>query len=126
MIDIATSVWSILQMASFVVMWGCIALLILKTFMNFCVPYAMIREALQRPKQRHGWSLFILLDIALVFLASIASLAAGETGLVSPWRILIYGACAIIASHIHLFVVLFGAGCMGWFSQLDKKEKPEQ
>ena len=96
-------------------MWVGIGVLILKTLWNFGVPYAMLHEAKVHPERKHGWSLFILLDIGCLLLALIASTFAAQSLVdVSTGTIALYGVVAIFASYFHLFIALFVAGFIKW------------
>jgi hypothetical protein len=113
--------WTIVQLLSSIVLWISIVLFLLKTLWNLCVPYAIIREALQRPRERHGWSMFVLFDIALLVLAVAASALGGQLAVLSPWQIGLYGLGTIIASYVHLAIVLLLLGSLlGLFPKDDQ------
>ncbi len=113
---------ALLQVFSAMVMWTLLALLVAKTVWNIGVPYAMVREALRSPDKKHGWSVFILLDVVLLALAMIASHLAGESGPLGVWRIAIYGLGAITLSLVHLVIVLLLSGyLLGLFTRNDSR-----
>jgi hypothetical protein len=91
-------------------MWASITLFLLKAVWNVGVPYAMIWEAVRNPRKRHGWSIFVLLDVVLLVVATVTSVIASQEGIVSPSRILLYGASAILASYLHIAIVLLVGG----------------
>ena len=88
-------------------MWTAGVLFAVKAVWNLLVPYAMINEALRHPDSKHGWSLFILLDIGLLLIALAGSALAGESASFSVATIARCGAICVPLSYLHLFVVLF-------------------
>jgi hypothetical protein len=108
-------------------MWTGIALFLLKTLCNFLVPYAIIWEAVVRPEKKHGWSIFILLDVGLLVLTVITSAVAGQRGMLSPSRIALYGLGAIVVTYVNMISVLLVGGCTLWLFGLlpkDDRDKP--
>jgi hypothetical protein len=110
MMDAIQVPWAIVQLLAAVVMWVSLALFAVKTLWNLGVPYAMIHEALVRPRDRHGWSLFILFDIGMLVLALITTALAGQYAAASTWTIVIFGVGAIATSYVHLIAVLLVGG----------------
>jgi hypothetical protein len=93
-----------------VIVWIALMVFGLKTLWNIGVPYAMIRSALKHPESRHGWSLFIMLDLGLLAMATIGSLIARDAAVLSIMSIAAYGILIIVAMYLHLAVVLFVGG----------------
>ena len=118
MMEVTQVVRVLLQWLVTIAMWTSIVLFVLKTVWNFGVPYAIVREARQHPNEKHGWSVFVLFDVGLLVLAVMASALAGKQGLLGPWRLALYGLGTIVASYVHLGVVLLVLGyTMGLFRE---------
>lgn len=108
--QILQSVLTIIQFLCLTIMWVCLALFALKTLWNLGVPYAIIHEALRRPKEKHGWSIFVLLDLGLLIIAIITSALSGHEGILTSWKIMMYGVVCIVISYIHMVAVLLIGG----------------
>ena len=96
-------VLALLRVCAICLLCVCLLVVVLKIVWNVCLPYAMIR----RGPDKGGVSVFpliefvpLLIGVALLYFSSIE-------GILSPARLLIYGICAIVASYVHLFAVLF-------------------
>ncbi|OAI52305.1 hypothetical protein AYO44_04655 [Planctomycetaceae bacterium SCGC AG-212-F19] len=114
---------SILTSVLIVIMWMSIGFFLLKTAWNFAVPYAIIREAVYEPENRHGWSIFILFDLAFLLLGIIASALSGQQETLRPLNIAIIGVGCILASYIHMAVVLLLLG--SWLNLFPKEHHDE-
>jgi hypothetical protein len=99
-----------INILSYVIMWLSLAVFLAKSLWNFGVPYAMIHEALRRPENKHGWSLFILLDIGLLGLAVLSSALAGDYRTIGPRTLVVYGLGSIVLSYINMYIVLLTGG----------------
>jgi len=112
MIHVLEVVWTTIQVLAAIMMWLCIALFVVKSLWNLGVPYAMIHEALKHPKNRHGWSLFILLDLGVLAIALVACVIAGKFAPTETLNMLVCGVGVILGCYVHLIVVMLIGGYM--------------
>lgn len=116
--------WTVIQLFGAAIMWTCAALFLAKTLWNFGIPYAIIHEALRRPEHKHGWSIFILLDIGLLLSAVVGAGLAGDYQIAGPARLGLYGLGAIAASYIHMIsVLLLGGYIFSLFASDDHQDR---
>ncbi len=90
----------------FVLTSGIVLLLALKVLWNFGTAYVLIaRSRRLTPGQPVSISMHFMLEILLLLLAVLTSLATLQEGVLRPSQIALYGSIAIAASYMHLFLV---------------------
>ncbi len=120
--SIGQILWAIVHLLAAAIWWIAVVLFIAKTVWNFGVPYAMIHEALWRPERKHGWSIFILLDVGLLVIALAASTLAGDYVHLGAWYTGLLGLSAIIATYVHIISVLLLAVMLGLIPKNGSKD----
>jgi hypothetical protein len=125
MMDMVESAWAFIQVLAAILMWVSIAVFVFKSLWNLGVPYAMIHEALKRPKNKHGWSLFILLDLGSLTMAVVTSALAGRYAPINTLTMAICGAAVIIGCYVHLIAMMFiGGYVFGLFAKNGQNGDP--
>src|SRR5260370_6920055 len=97
---------SLIHMLAICIICLCLRVGAVKIGWNLGLPYAMIKQG----PDSGGWSIFQLIEIVPILLASLLSFMISQTGILAPQKIIIYGIGAVLISYIHMLVVLFVAG----------------
>jgi hypothetical protein len=117
--------WASIQVLAAIVMWLSIVLFVAKSLWNLGVPYAMVHEALKHPEDKHGWSLFILLDLGLFVIGALTSVLAGSYAPINVSTMLICGVGVILGCYVHLIAVMFiGGYVFGLFPKNGQRTDP--